>query len=262
MADSLALRDLQDTMLRFLHHGDPGVEALVADQPPLSTQARLSIYASAYGIRLHQALETDHEMTASYLGDEQFEELTESYIRRHPSTVKSLRDFGQALPDFLRRESPYDQLPILAELTGFERLMLDVFDAPDSARASVPDLQSIPTDAWPDLRIRFHPSVHLYPTLTNAVPIWQALKTSNPPPGPILECPTVWLLWRGIDRLSQFRPVSEVEHALLEAAIRGDDFADLCESLLPDLPESEISETVLNLLLAWLEQGLVRHFEC
>lgn len=261
MVDSVALRDLQDAMLRFLHRGDSEVETLVADQPPLSAQARLSIYGNAYRIRLCQALETDHEMTAWYLGDDQFAEMAEAYIRSHPSTVKSLRNFGKALPEFLRQELPYEQLPVLGELAAFERLMLDVFDAPDAARADMADLQAIPPDRWPDMRIRFHPSVHLHLTNTNAISIWQALKASNTPPDPVSKSPSAWVLWRGMDRLSQFRPISDAEHTLLEAAARGLDFADLCESLLPNLPESEISEAVLSYLVGWLEQGLVRNFD-
>jgi hypothetical protein len=262
MTDNVTLHDLQAAMLGFLHHGDSAVETLVAEQPPLPVKARLSIYGSAYRIRLHQALETDHEMSAWYLGDEQFAEMAEAYIRKHPSTFKSLRDFGRALPDFLRREPPYDQLPVLAELAAFERLMLDVFDAPDAARAGVADLQAVPMDDWPDMHIRFHPSVHLHRTQTNAVSVWQALKASDTPPAPVvLERPSDWVLWRGIDRLSQFRSLSDIERSLLQSAVRGSDFAELCEELLPHLPESEISETVLSYLLGWLEQGLVRHFD-
>jgi hypothetical protein len=261
MADSVALDELQDAMLRFLHRGDPEVESLVTEQAPLSARARLSIYGSAYRIRLHQALETDHEMTAWYLGDEQFREMAETFIQGHPSTYRSLRDFGENLPEFLRRESPYSQLPVLAELAAFERRMLDVFDAPDATRANRAELQSIPADDWPDLRIRFHPSVHVHRTHTNAVSIWQALKASDTPPEPVSNGPSAWVLWRGIDRLSQFRPLPATEYATLEAAIRGGDFADLCENLLPELPESEISETVLGFLLGWLEQGLVRRLD-
>jgi hypothetical protein len=262
MDDNVALRDLQRAMLGFLHHGEPGIESLIAEQPPLPATARLSIYESAYRIRLRQALESDHEMTAWYLGDDQFAQMAEAYIRKHPSTVKSLRNFGEALPGFLRQESPYDQLPVLGELAAFERMMLDVFDAPDATRADMADLQAIPPDRWPDMRIRFHPSVHLYLTDTNAVSIWQALKASNTPPESVSNCPSAWVLWRGIDRLSQFRPLEKTEHATLRAAIHGNDFADLCELLVPELPESGISETVLGYLLTWLEQGMVQHFNC
>ena len=72
----------------------------------MTTHARLSIYANAYRIRLREVLETDHEMSAWHLGDEQFAELADAYIGRHPFTFKSLRDIGRALPDFLRVQSP------------------------------------------------------------------------------------------------------------------------------------------------------------
>ena len=150
---------------------------------------------------------------------------------------------------------------MLSELAAFERLMLDVFDEPDASRASVSDLQAIPADDGPDLRLRFHPSVHSHHTETNAVEIWQALKASTTPPVPTAECPAACVLWRGTDRLSQLRSLSDTEILALNAAIRGSDFAHLCECLLPELPEPEISATVLNYLLDWLDRGLVRHLE-
>lgn len=261
MAETVALRELQRTLINYLQHDDRSAEKLVAEQPPLSAQARLSIYGTAYRIRLRKALESDHEMLAWYLGDEQFLAMADAYIRHHPSTYTSLRNFGDTLPEFLRQEAPYNELPELHELATFERLMLDVFDAPDADRANLADLQARPANTWPDMRVRFHPSVQLRQTRTNAVLIWQALKQSQTPPAPEKGQPTTWLLWRGIDRLSQFRSLTDMEYTLLDAAIAGDDFATLCERLLPFLPQVNISEAVLNHLLNWLEQGLLRHFD-
>ena len=259
MAELVALRELQRSIIKYLHYGDCSAKDLVAEQPPISAQARLSIYGNAYSIRLRQALETDHEMLAWYLGDDQFNALAAAYVQAHPSTFTSLRNFGDALPQFLQQNAPYNGLPVLSELAAFERMMLDVFDAPDADRAELSDLQARPPDTWPEMRIRFHPSVQLHQTHTNAVPIWQALKASQPPPEADIDQSSSWLLWRGTDRLSQFRSLTEIEFLLLDAAITGDDFAMLCERLIGLLPESEISEVVLNDLLRWLDQGLVRH---
>ncbi|MGB5557553.1 MAG: DNA-binding domain-containing protein, partial [Paracoccaceae bacterium] len=202
MVKPVALRELQLTVVNYLQLGDSSAERLVAEQPPLSAQDRLSIYGSAYTIRLRQALENDHEMLAWYLGDEQFSQLADGYIRKHPSTFTSLRNFGDALPVFLQQETPYDRLPALSELAVFERLMLDVFDAPDAKRAGLPELQVRPADSWPEMRIRFHPSVQLFQARSNAVLIWQALKASRSPPEAATNLPSSWLLWRGTDRLS------------------------------------------------------------
>ncbi len=261
MAESVSLRDLQRSLIEYLQYGGYAAEDLVAEQAPISARARLSIYGSAYMIRLCQTLENDHEMLAWYLGDEQFAQLAASYIHQHPSHYTSLRDFGNALPEFLRQTDPYRDLPVLSELAAFERMMLDVFDAPDADRAGLPELQSRPADTWPRMRVRFHPSVQLYATRTNAVPIWQALKAAQTPPGPATDQPSDWLLWRGADRLSQFRSLTAIEQRLLDAAIAGADFATLCECLLRDLPEAKISEVVLTQVVNWLDQGLVRNFD-
>jgi hypothetical protein len=255
--DNTSLRTLQAALIGFLRDGDNGVEALVAEQPPLSPAARLAIYGNAYGVRLRQALETDHEMLAAYLGDGQFAEMADRYIRAYPSSVTSLRHFGAQLPEFLRRQSPYNGLPVLAELAAFERLMLDVFDAADAPRADLAELQALAPADWPNMKVRLHPSVQRFSTQSNAVAIWQALKAGQAPPEAELQMPGDWVLWRGIDRLSQFRSLPPTERLVLEAVFQGETFAGLCESLLPHLAEDTISETVLGCLLGWLEAGMV-----
>lgn len=262
MPDSPSLRELQSTLISFLRDGNTSAVSLVAEQPPLSPQQRLSIYSSAYRIRLTEVLELDHEMLHGYLGDENFYALANAYIEKCPSNRTSLRDFGKQLPAYLAEHEPYKSLPALTQLARFERLMLDVFDAPDSERCARADLQAIAPENWPNLQLRFHPSVQTFHDHSLAVRIWQAMKNEQTPPDTDGKFESVdWLLWRGTNRLSQFRAMDTTEYTLLNRAQHGDSFATLCESQLTKLPEAEISAVVLNYLLDWLDQGLIQHLQ-
>ena len=258
MADAVPLAVLQQRLMAHLQRPDATALSLVAEQPPLTAEARLSIYANAYRVRLAQCLENDHEMLAAYLGDEQFASLCDDYIQASPSRVRSLRHFGDGLPVFLRRHAPYDGLPVLAELARFERELMNVFDAADAPFASRDDLRSVPAAHWPELRLVFHPSVRMFETRTNAVAIWQALKHADTPPGATHDTGTTWLLWRGEDRLSQFRSLPHDEVALLQAAMSGTRFAALCEMLVSDQADTTISQIALQQLLDWIDQGLIQ----
>lgn len=118
----------------------------------------LRIYAHAYGARLREALENDHPVLGAYLVDALWESL-KGYIDAHPSRVRSLRDFGNALPAFLAETEQFRGHPQLAELARFERLLLDSFDAADDPRAEWAQLQAIPPEQWPAMCVRLHRSV-------------------------------------------------------------------------------------------------------
>ncbi|MCB1874659.1 MAG: putative DNA-binding domain-containing protein [Chromatiales bacterium] len=257
MNNVTGLHEVQCALIAYLRDGVEGAEEHIADQPPLGVRERLSIYGTAYHARLHQTLLSDHEVLAAYLGDTQFADLTDAYLHAHPSKYRSLRHFGTDMPAFLRQTAPYSGLPILSEIAAFERRLLDVFDAPDAERVGAQILRARPTATWPEMRIRFHPSTQLFRTTTLAVPVWRALRENRSPPMEETSGATTWLLWRGVDRLSEFRSVDEAEWQLLHAALEGRTFAACCETLLPRMPEQDIGKTVLNHLMTWLDQGLI-----
>ena len=255
------LADLQTRFIDFLSGKSGLITRSVAAQGNIDTETRLNIYRNAYQIRLKQALETDHEMLGLYLGDNLFEKMAAGYIETHPSGFTSLRHFGERLPEYLKQAKPFNAHPLISELAYFERRLLDVFDAADSRRAPLSALQEIPADDWPGMTLRFHPSTQLFIAGWNSIESWKALQAGQDPPTTQLQGHAVWLLWRGVDRLSEFRPVDEDEYRLLSLAIEGNSFAVMCESFLSRYNEDRIGAIILNYIARWFEQGIIKEIE-
>lgn len=78
------------------------VDRLLADSPnggpPL-----IGAYRFAYGARLTEALQDNHEILARAMGDESFAALAEAYREAHPPTEPSIRWFGHRLAEFMAR---------------------------------------------------------------------------------------------------------------------------------------------------------------
>jgi hypothetical protein len=252
------LAEMQSGILRFLTgRGDPPA-SLLAQPGGASVHTRLDIYRNAYRLRLREAIETDHQVLGRYLGDELFERMVDGYIQDCPSACTSLRDFTADLPRFLSETPPFSEHPLLAELSGFERLLLDVFDARDAPRVLPQALRDLATERWPGLRLRFHPSVQLFAAQWNSVESWRAIQGGAAPPAASRKTGDGhWLLWRGADRLSQFHPITPDEHAMLVGALHGESFAALCERMTLRVPEGQVSGYALGLLQKWLAQGLI-----
>jgi hypothetical protein len=91
------------------------------DRGRVSREVGLRIYTHAYGARLREALDNDHDVLGRYLGDDLWETLCSGYIAEHPSRQRSLRDFGNDLPAYLTRAEAFREHPEVAELARFER---------------------------------------------------------------------------------------------------------------------------------------------
>ena len=228
----------------------------IVQQGKVATSQRLGIYQNAYHLRLKETIDTDHSILGRYLGDDLYEQMMNEFIEHCPSLHFSLRHFADPLPDFLSRQPPFNAHPQISELARFERLLLSAFDALDTDRTSLDQLTKLDQELWPNMRLRFHPSVQLFVSQWNVVNIWQQLKQDEIPPEPVEEKNT-WLVWRNHERLTEFRPIDNIALCMLEMFQRGKNFADVCQALLEVAPEHQVSEQALSHLLNWLELGLI-----
>lgn len=251
------LRNLQERFLSYLRYADSAVEADVSGDSVEERSRRLSIYYNAYRIRLRDCIETDHPVLGIYLGDEWFEQLAAAYIDARPSTNTSLRNFCDQLPDFLRNEQPFATKCELSSLAEFERLLMDVFDAPGASRWSDEHLTAICPQDWPGLTIGFHPSVCCFVTDWNVVEIWQAVKADRTPPKAREGAEQAWLLWRNQAKLTEFRSLPMDEYAMLQSARIGSEFSTVCASLLASHSEEDAAPRALTILRRWVADGLV-----
>jgi len=253
-----SLQQLQQRFFDYLLHGDQTFADDVRDQGGIDRDVRLQIYGNAYRLRLRETIDTDHEILGLYLGDDWFEQMVQDYIAAHPSHFASLRQFCDALPEFLRTQPPFNEHPILAEIAAFERQLLAAFDAGEAPRLSWAALQSLAPTQWPSLRLRFHPSVQLFKGQWNAVESWRALKNAQPPPPATLGETAHWLLWRNHENLTEFRSLPADELALLQGFLHGVSFDDLCTSLLQWHRADDVPNAAMMILHSWFDSELVR----
>ena len=221
----------------------------------LSGQTGFGIYAHAYSARLREALENDHPVLGSYLGDELWSKLCEGYIAAHPSRVRSLRDFGAHLPSYLEQTAPFDAHPVIAELAAFERRCWTASTRPTTPAPNGKSCSDWRRRSGRSLRVRFHPSLRLHPVSWNSVEIWRALKADAAPPAAGAATGAAWALWRDEERVTRFRSLDARECAALTSMQRGGSFGDLCQLLLAWLPGDEIPAVALGYLRSWCAEG-------
>ena len=253
------LATLQRSFLAALTAGDKTLLAQLATRR-VPRETGLDIYAHAYGARLREALDNDHRQLGRYLGDDLWDQLCTGYIAAHPSRYRSLRQFGDRLSEYLRTTEPFSDHPQIAELSAFERRLLDSFDAADAPYADRSGLQSLPSEAWPELRLRFQPSLQRYSAAWNSVEIWQALKDERTPPAAAPATSHEWVLWRDATRITRYRSLDVEEATGLDHFLSGGTFADLCELLMADHAAQSVPSVALQLMQRWAQEGWIAHW--
>lgn len=253
----MELRELQREMQSGLLGGESGIEAHIADTPPLTTEARLGIYRHAYVTRLSEALREYYPVLHQILGDEDFEALGTAFVRAHPSVHRSIRWYGREVAAFLREEPPFAEQPVLAEIATFEWALAESFDSADAGVLDRAALASVEPAEWADLTFRFHPSVQRLAFEWNTVAVWKSLSAEQAPPAPERSAGTVgWLIWRR-SLENYFRSLDSIEITALDAALEGGNFAQVCAALSQRLPDEEVPRRAASLIATWLDSGLL-----
>lgn len=220
-----------------------------------SVEQRLDVYYQAYRLRLLEVIGSNYPGFKGLLNDEEFTSVGYAYIDKHPSAQPSIRWFGSCLADFL--EETHAGHPHWAEMACFDRVRDKAFDAADLNAVTVEQLSGLASNAWSDLRFKFHPSVQKLDLLWNVCDIWRAVREDEPMPEPELlaELTTV-AVWRQ-DLTVCWRSMPGDEAAALVAAMEGKSFSDICAGLCDWHDESEVPARSAGILKQWVTDGLI-----
>jgi hypothetical protein len=246
------LENLQRELQASVIDGEGVIADFIDASVEIPATIRLQIYSDAYRLRLIEALQANYPLLAQLVGEHAFARLTQLYLAVQPSRHYSIRWFGHRLVDFLREHPDYRKQPWLAELAMWEWAIATAFDAADAATLTVENLTSIAPNAWSDMRFVFHPSVQRVALTTNVVAIAKAAADNLSLPRPSTQERTEWLIWRQ-DLTVQYRSLDAHEAAVIDGAIAGGTFSDLCELLVArDAIEDQVPLIAAGLLKQWV----------
>jgi hypothetical protein len=120
----------------------------------LTSIERIGIYHNMYLWRMCEALQIDYPGLYNYLGDDDFRELVQEYIKVYPSQSHSLNFLGQHLPEFIKTLNTTPQNLFIYELACAELAICNVFDAQNSDSLSIDIISSMTMDRWESARLK------------------------------------------------------------------------------------------------------------
>lgn len=250
----MQLQELQSTFQHFLTKSK--VEPLlpeITDDKRIDINVRLGIYYDAYRLRLRDICKEDFDKTATLLGDEKFDQALYDYLDKNPSTHFSVRYFAKDFADYLANTKPWSDFPVLSEMARFEWYVAHTLDAGDGNIVTQESLSSLTPEDWPQLTLKLHPSVISHVFQYDTPKLWQDIDNNEPPRQPTkLEEGVRWIFNRkGIKSL--YRSCNIAENMIFEAIMAGNNFSEICETLMDNIDESNIPMLVAQTLFTWMQ---------
>ncbi|MCZ6463674.1 MAG: DNA-binding domain-containing protein [Proteobacteria bacterium] len=232
---------------------------LIEGDDRLSAPERLEVYATAYFVRIHDALAEDYAALAWSLGADPFHDLVTSYLAVRPPRHPSLRFAGEALPSFLADHAAAEPFrhrwawaPDLARL---DWALVDAFDAPDATPAVREDFARVAPERWADLHPVLDASVQLLDLAWPAHTLRGAFERNESPPE-IAAAPTPLCVWRSRERV-RYRALDALEAEALAGTSRGASFGETCEQAAATVGEVEAPARAAAWFGRWVEDGLI-----
>ena len=248
------LTHLQEAFQDYLIHSNPSIQQAIVPTEKVSAETRLDIYHFAYRSRLIEALSSNYPMLHAYLGDEEFEKLAHAYLQQYPSTFRSIRWFGNQLPNFMQQHD--NALAYLIELAQVEWTMTEIFDAEDADTVSLDVMSHIPPDDWANMRLQMHSSMRLLTLEWNVVPLWQSIAEKKTLDEPVQNQPTTWIFWRN-ELVNRFCSLPDDEAWSIRFMHAHNEFGELCEGLCQWHDENAAVMRAASFLKGWISAGLI-----
>ncbi|HEX7815728.1 DNA-binding domain-containing protein [Dyella sp.] len=218
---------------------------------------RLAIYHHAYRARLREALAIEYPGLALMAG-KSFATLAAGYIEAHPSGHYNIRWHGAGLAAFLDYGLPWRERPALGDMARLDWAISTVFDAVDEPALLAQDLASLAPEDWATLQLHPQDKLQILVTPYNVAAFRKAADLGQARPRLRRHRqPVSLLIWRdGME--VRYRALDTDELAVLEAAIAGANFTELCDRLGQFHGQEQAPARMVQLLQGWLAGGLLR----
>ncbi len=246
------LETLQSHFQQYMLTATSTIRAEVATPFRGSATTRLSVYGEGYYLRLLEALSIEFNALKNFLGEPLFNKMGVAFLDSHPSNTYAVRFIGTRLPEFL---ASYEaKRPYIRELALFEVNLSNALDAADAPIKTTQDLAAIPVEHWGEMKFKLHPSVALLDFEWDIPALWQtAVKKVRKKPTQRKTCVTIWRKQLAPYYFSK----DESETRMLLQLQAGEDFAALCQSLVPQFSEADAAQQAINTLVRWLNEEMI-----
>ncbi len=241
---------IQQNFQSFLMGNSHDIIADITETKTIPIATRLAIYQEAYELRLIECLAYNYPGLQQFIGSPQFADVGRAYLKRYPSSFRSIRWFGHKLPQFLHEKYSIQW----AEMADFEWKMALSFDAENSTVLTIEQLAAIESQQWAKMQLLVHPCVYHAAFNWNTVDTWHKAMQQESAPPRRLAATEYYLIWRK-NYAPSYAPLTAIEYWLFSECLNHARFAEICEGLCQWYAEEEVALQAVIIIKKWIHAG-------
>lgn len=243
------------------HAPEIDVRHLIQKSAHLETHNRLSVYAEAYFSRILEALESDFVSIRRLIGEDEFANLINGFLKDYPSKYTNITEIGRHLSLYLM-ENPQSYPAWLADLARLEWGLIESFYAGTCPPFNPATLHGRADSDWESARVFFDPGVRIHKSEWPLDQIHKALHLTKWQPKV-----TPLLIYRRFG-FSQFAAVSAQEYLCLDVLLAGHPIGDAVEAALENNSDNsgnaaptQSTTNINDWFTNWTSLGLISKIE-
>ncbi|MBS1537901.1 MAG: putative DNA-binding domain-containing protein [Bacteroidetes bacterium] len=236
-------------------------ESIVLPSKYLTPKERMQAYQYAYFARLEDALASDYEAVKHFLGDEQFEEISRSYFKKHPSKSYTLNVAGAHFPEFLETLT-LQKREFLVELARLEYTISRLMDVEESPVLSFESITSVPNEKWADVKLIPIVGIELLSHEFPANSYLNYLISNKPTPKTIRRKKEFIVVFR-YEYQTWRMTLEHSSFVVLKSLISGKTLGESLELIAEQFPDeiTSIQPKISEWFQSWIEHGFFQAIE-
>lgn len=171
------MADLNDELAVFARsivYGEMPSAQLKDSYSDYSANVAIEVYRNNYRGNLHDALAGAYPVVKQLVGNDFFRFMACKFVAQHVSCNANLHHYGAKLADFVAGFAPAQALRYLPDVATLEWACHVAYFAADANTLSLDRLAQIPSEQYPYLILRTHPSCRIVRSRYPVSTIWHA----------------------------------------------------------------------------------------
>ncbi len=134
---------------------------------------RFAVYRNNVAVGLIEALRSTFPVVERLVGREFFAAMARAHAMESPPSSAMLLAYGMEFPDFIAGFAPASELPYLPDVARLEWQWVEAYHSADAVPLAIQDLDRVPRDRLPALRLKVHPAARWLSFAHPALSIWR-----------------------------------------------------------------------------------------
>lgn len=255
------LHDLQTQMQSSILPDDitnADAKSWIRDKKGFSPDSQLEVYINSYRYRLYGVTAEEYPILQHYLGDDEFDNLIDSFVNKALSNHFNIGRYTAMLPDFMKNQAQHDEFA--TEICTLEDAISQIADLKETTALTPEHLEGLTAEKLMESTLHPRAALKLFSFNYPVNQYYRAIKDEKTPPSTKPK-PCYLAVFRHEDTVWRME-LEELESKMLSELFSGLPIGDALESIQTEfkIEDNILAGKLSEWFAKWMRNGLLAKF--